>query len=93
MTHCEEDECVVGAHPDGDDGREDVHEGKEVDLEDEGVDEVGGGQGVEDGHQGPEGHEEAAGEGRHGPGDQEEGHRQPRRVLHQVLVEKGVFEA
>ena len=55
----DEDERVVRPDPDGDDGGEDVHEGEELDAEDEGVDGVGQTKREHDAGRGGGGQEEA----------------------------------
>ena len=55
----DQDECVVRPDSDGNDGGEDVHEGEELDAEDEGVEGVGEAEGEGDADDGRQGQEEA----------------------------------
>ena len=50
-TYLDVDEDIVGSDANYNDGRQHVHEGKEVEFEDDGVREVGDAQRKDDGHQ------------------------------------------
>ncbi len=50
-TYLDVDEDIVGSDANYNDGRQHVHEGEEVELEDDGVSEVSDAQRQDDGHQ------------------------------------------